>query len=100
MPSVSQIASLASLAFFLSLSTALPNPAGAGNSGNVALPIRDDVGPIACGCEGQKDAEVADCEKVIKWIDPKGQDGTDPMKAVKNVHTDLLTQAEVMHIEG
>jgi hypothetical protein len=88
--SVSQIARLAALAALIGSVAAAPaTEVARGSSVN-----------FSCGCDGQTDAKIEDCQKVIDSIDPNGTDATDIMKAVKNVHTGPLSQAEVMHIEG
>jgi hypothetical protein len=78
--------------------------AAAPASGNIVLPRNQIDGPysslISCGCDGQTDAKIEDCQKVINAIDPNGVSATDPMKAVKVVNDDLLGQNIVMKIVG
>jgi hypothetical protein len=86
--SVAQIIRFAALAGLLGSVAAMPSS---------KIVARDDY---SCGCDGQKDAKIEDCQKVIDSIDPNGAGATDPMKAVKNVWTGPLSQTQVMHIVG
>jgi hypothetical protein len=94
MLSVNQFVRLAAIAGILGVASVTAAP-----TADVSLSKRDDI-HTACGCEGQSDAKIEDCQKVIDWIDPNGTDATDIMDGVYNKHTGPLSSATVMHIEG